>query len=156
MRSLSIWPQNIARYSPVKAVIEYDKDAHLETVKHWWDQYYGDCFPDCLPDKGSVALENNKPAAVAFLFTANAKIAFIAFMVCDPDLGHVAKTRAMKAAAKDAFDKARELLGDQGMIVGITDHPMVSRIYEENGMFCADGEKAYFAPVGKKSCNFLR
>ena len=140
-----------------QSTIEYNKEKHLSTVRGWWEHYYGDTFPDCLPDTGTVALNGESPAAVVYRFTpAGAKIAFIAFMVCDPALTHAARIRLLRAAADGAFKKAKEFLGGQGMIVGITDHPLIAKLYEDNGMFCAPDEKAFFMPVGPKSCDFMK
>lgn len=136
--------------------IPYDKTAHESTIRAWWEHYYGDTFPDCLPDAGGVAMHEGKPAAVAFLHTGNGKIALIDFLIGDPELRAGRRLEKLNEAAEKAFIMAKEFLDGRGIIVSITDHPVVAKIFEKQGMFCAPEEKVFFMAIGKKSCDFLK
>ena len=145
-------------HAVMEPIVPFDKDAHYDAINSWWGAYYkGDCLPvECLPDTGAVAIYKGVPAAAAFLYKSNAKMAHIHFACANPELGAGRKVFFLRAVIKRCIEMGREFLGGEGFIWCCTDHAVVGRIYTENGMFCAGEGDTFFLGVGNESEEFLK
>jgi hypothetical protein len=141
-----------------EAVVDYDPALHYGAVAAWWNHYYpGDPLPAaCLPPTGAMALYKGRPAAVAFLYLTNARMAMVHLPCADPELGAGRRIACLRAAIAGAVERARAWLDGQGFVWCCTDNAVVARVYGELGMACPGEADVYFLPVGPESSEFLK
>lgn len=139
-------------------IVPYRAEQHYSEAARWWGLYYdGDPLPsNCLPPTGAVAMADGKPAAVAFLYLTNAKMAMIHLASANPDLKPLRRVPALRSAVRGAIEMARQWLNGEGFIWCCTDSAVVSRVYRELGMTCPGEADVYFLPVGRESSEFLK
>ena len=116
--------------------------ADYEVVNPWWKDHWGHDVPSrILPPTGFVAEIEGKQAGAGFLMVGEGfPVCMIEYVVTDPELGGIARARAVKEILKASVQAAVELRGPDVVIYTVSPHPGYHRLLEASGFQI--GEKA--------------
>jgi hypothetical protein len=116
----------------------FEVGKHLTYVKAWWHSRQSVDFHErMLPDCGFVAYEQDRPVAMAFLFTTNSKIAILGWPVSDPESDKQVRDKALNEVFKTLHFLARQ----KGFEIAWTTSgiPALQKRYENLGYVVGDG-----------------
>lgn len=138
--------------------IPFNKEKHYDVISKWWGLYYnGDPMPkECLPDTGCVIVHKKEPVAAAFIYKTNSSIVQIHFSMVDPALGAGHRIFFLRKVVEETIAMAKEIIGEKGIIWTCTDHAVVSRVYQENGLLCVGECDTFLMPFGDLSTEFMK
>ena len=89
----------VERILDVASAIElrnYDEQSDYRLAQKWWMQYNTAYLErHLLPPTGLVAMKEGQPIAMVWIYLSNSKVAQVAWMVSDPNIGPKLKVAAM-------------------------------------------------------------
>lgn len=83
----------------VKAVIPYNKDAHYDLLRAWWEGHKWPAIPaEVLPPTGYVAFTEDSGACLAaFVYTTDSPLAWAEWFISNPSSTKQDRAEAMQA-----------------------------------------------------------
>lgn len=111
----------------------FDNQIHYDLICSWWLEHSWPCIPlDMLPvENGLLCYYNDKPVCSGFIYNTGTSIAWLEWLLCDP--------QAPKSYRSDAIDyliKALELLAKENeatvVFTSVVSKPLIRRLDKHN------------------------
>lgn len=97
--------------------VKYNRKEHEEIIHKWWQEHGWPTIPhQALPQFGLIALLNDKPRAVGFIYKTDSCIAWLEWILKDPSLVAQDKDIVLDYLIKDLIQYAK----DQGFRIVFT------------------------------------
>lgn len=105
---------------------------------------------ECLPSKGLIAYDGETPVAAGFVYICgHSKLAFMDFVVGDPDASDIKKYKAVRLVINDIIEYVKDKFGGEGYIYTVSGNTTYQKIVQRQG-FKVGEEKvtSYFYAFG--------
>jgi hypothetical protein len=112
-------------------------------IKRWWAAHKWQSVPvPMLPKTGLVAEASDKPLAAGFIYSTDSGIAWLEWIVSDPQSDKLVRNKALNAL----IDALVKLAGERGFKAVFTssNHPKLMERYQELGFAATDQGVTHF------------
>lgn len=89
--------------------VKYNRKEHEEIIHKWWQGHGWPTVPhQALPQFGLIALLNDKPSAVGFIYKTDSCIAWLEWILKDPELKSDKRDSVLDVLIKDLIQYAKD------------------------------------------------